>query len=750
MRKMQAVCLFLTSCLLLPQCALASDQRVEASPATASAAAAQKPNTRAGKPNSIQHFVFIIKENRSFDSYFGTFPGADGASQGTTSTGQVVTLGPVPDINPHDQDHTNEGSLTDTDNGKMDGFDLPPYGNENGELSSYTQFTQSTIPNYWQYAQNFVLADHMFSALHGPSFPNHLYTIAAQSGGVLEIPLMETSSSVKGPIPEFSWGCDANPLITVRMVDSNGDLNAVPPCFDFPTLADSLETAGISWKYYAPPQGQQGYVFSTMDAINHIRNTNLWAEHVVNTTDFVTDALSGNLPAVSWVVAGPQSEHPPNSVCVGENWTVEQINAVMQGPDWDSTAIIVIWDDFGGFYDHVVPPVVDGFGLGMRVPALIVSPYAYAGPGHVSHTQYEISSVLKTIEEAFGLPPLTERDTKANDLYDSFNFNQTPLPPVVLQPRACPVNSTNFVRFGSQGVGTHSVSRIVQLTNYQTSALTISKVAVSGDFTQTNRCKQISPGFLCRITVEFTPTATGVRTGQLTITDSDPSSPQIVQLQGMGGQLNGAPLYPGVEFNHVTFGSSKKLNAIVSNASATPVTVSKVALGGINAPDFSEATNCSGTIPGGGTCTWNVTFTPTPQDYNFRGIEDASLAIYSNDPGSPLVLRLTGVGTALAIAPTSINFGNETIGKSSPPRNVKVTNASLTPVTLSSVAALGDYSQNNTCSSVLQPGASCELAVVFTPTQQGTEYGAVNLNDNDGTSPQQILLSGTGVTGAPK
>jgi phospholipase C len=150
--------------------------------------------------NKIQHFVFIIKENRTFDSYFGQFPGADGATQGTMSTGQVVPLNPMPDITPHGLDHTSEGALTDIDNGKMDGFDLPPMiGATNDDLLWYRQFTQAGIPNYWAYAQNFVLADHMFSSMYGPSFANHLYTVAAQSGGVLEIPLNEVNPNGVGP-----------------------------------------------------------------------------------------------------------------------------------------------------------------------------------------------------------------------------------------------------------------------------------------------------------------------------------------------------------------------------------------------------------------------------------------------------------------------------------------------------------------------------------------------------------------------
>lgn len=730
------------------QSALAQQEPLRQS---AGVAAVQSVNYRHVKrsqsSNPIQHFVFIIKENRSFDNYFGTYPGAEGATQGPLSNGQIVPLNPMPDITPHDLDHTSDGALTDIDNGKMDDFDLPPEsGSTVEDLLPYRQFTQSGIPNYWAYAQNFVLADHMFSSLHGPSLPNHLYTVAAQSGGVLEIALPEISSNEpddwKQQYTGLSWGCDAPALMVARLVDAQGNLDAVWPCFDLPTLADSLEEAGISWKYYAPSEGQSGYQFSTLDAINHIRNTNLW-ENVVPTSNFISDALNGNLPAVSWIVTGdPDNEHPPDSTCLGENWSVAQVNAVMQGPDWDSSAIVIVWDDFGGFYDHVVPPVVDGFGLGIRVPALIISPYVYAG--RISHTQYEFSSVLKTIEEAFDLPPLTTRDAEANDLYDNFNFAQAPLSPLVLQPRACPVNSTDYVQFPNQGVGTSSAAANILLWNYQSSTMTVSKVSTTGDFRQANRCTKIPPGTACRVAITFTPTATGLRTGQLTVTDNDPSSPQTVQLQGVGSWLNAAPAFPGINYGHAQFGRQKSADVTLTNTSSTPVTISNIEITGVNSADFSQTTNCSGTIQPGNKCTWQVTFAPTPQNYNFRGLEDASISFYSNDPSSPTKVRLTGQGMGLVVSVSSIDFGVQAIGASSSPQIVKVTNVGSTPLTFSGVQAIGDFAQTNTCGAVLQPKASCEASVIFTPTQVGVNYGALNFNDNDGTSPQEVTLYGTG------
>jgi phospholipase C len=220
------------------------------------------------------------------------------------------------------------------------------------------------------------------------------------------------------------------------MDPDDGNVSHVYPCFDFDTLADRLEARGLMWKYYAPGEGQSGYIWSALDAIQHIRLTSLWDQHVVATEQFIQDAQNGQLPAVSWVVTkSGLSEHPPASVCLGENWTVEQLNALMQGPEWNSTVVFLTWDDFGGFYDHVAPPVVDNFGFGPRVPLLIISPWVK--PGLITHTTLEFSSVLKFIEQRFDLDPLTQRDQNANELTDVFDFHQDPLPPLILDTRQC-------------------------------------------------------------------------------------------------------------------------------------------------------------------------------------------------------------------------------------------------------------------------------------------------------------------------
>lgn len=388
------------------------------------AAAAERFHRPPGM-SKIKHVVIIVKENRTFDNYFGTFPGAVGTTTGVIHTGQTVTLGHTPDRTPHDIDHSFQAAVKAINGGLMNQFDLIAGGNVNGELLAYTQLTERDIPNYFAYARAFVLADAMFSSLTGPSFPNHLYTVGAQSGGAINNP---RNSGNK-------WGCDADEGADVQVMDEEGVKSFASPCFDFETLADRLEAKRHSWRYYAPQQGQPGYIWSALDAIAHIRLTELWTQHVVPDTQFEQDALNGDLPAVSWVVTGAGSEHPPSSSCVGENWTVRQVNAIMRGPLWKSTAVFVTWDDFGGFYDHVPPPKVDNFGFGPRVPLLIISPYVH--PGFISHTVYEFSSLLRFVETRFRLAPLTARDSTANDLLDSFDFTQRPLDPLMLQERNC-------------------------------------------------------------------------------------------------------------------------------------------------------------------------------------------------------------------------------------------------------------------------------------------------------------------------
>jgi len=224
--------------------------------------------------------VFLVKENHTFDNLFGRFPGADGATTGRTSQGRTVPLSLAPDYYRRDIPHKWASAEAAYDGGRMDGFDRL----KNGPEESYTQYRSWQIPNYWRWARDFVLGDHFFSSEHGPSFPNHLYTIAAQSGGVRD-----------NPPGRSAWGCDSPPGATVAVFDQEGKIERIPPCLDMLTLGDELTSARHSWRMYAPTETEEGYWFSVYDAIRHIRESPAWGRHVVPTKRFVADARGGGL-----------------------------------------------------------------------------------------------------------------------------------------------------------------------------------------------------------------------------------------------------------------------------------------------------------------------------------------------------------------------------------------------------------------------------------------------------------------------
>ncbi len=373
----------------------------------------------------IKHVVIIVKENRSFDNYFGTFPGANGATSGKAGSKRVALR--QARLKSRDLAHDWKASITAIDGGKMDGFYriAPKY-------EAYVQFHQKDIPNYWKYAQTFALADNFFSSINGPSFPQHMYFAAASSDDIISDP---------SKLPHqrsLAWGCDSPPETRAQQVDPiNGQETMIFPCVDIPTLPDELNAAGRTWRYYSTPYPEYGFIWSILDSISHIRYGDQWDTNVLDGDNFVKDVRSGQLADVTWITPSFwNSDHPPANVCTGENWSVEIINAIMQSQFWDSTAIFMTWDDFGGFYDHVPPPTVDYFGLGIRVPLIILSPYVKAGTVH--HTVFEFSSLLKFTETLFDLPALTERDAKADNMMKAFDFNQKPLPPLILSTRQCP------------------------------------------------------------------------------------------------------------------------------------------------------------------------------------------------------------------------------------------------------------------------------------------------------------------------
>lgn len=341
----------------------------------------------------IQHVVVLMLENHSFDNYFGTYPGVNGLTETRAS-----------DPLQEDYYHDAAGAYAAVDGGKMDGF----------SFHSKVQYTQKDLPILWDYAKHFGLSDNFYSSMLASSTPNHMAMVASQTGGIYD------SRGQKG------CSSKQNNLIPSRSTAGNEYWSY--PCYNINSIPQELSNAGVSWKYYSE--------IVVWDAPNMIQGLAGSPNDVHNVSQFQKDVSSCQLPSVSWIVPkGTGTDHPPTPTFGGQDFIAQEVNAIEQSPSqcnyWNNTAIFVSWDDWGGFYDHVVPPVVDGVGLGPRVPLLVISPYAKAN--YISHQQGEFASFDKFIEEDFGLPSLDQRDalSQTSDLMDFFNFNQKPLPPLI-------------------------------------------------------------------------------------------------------------------------------------------------------------------------------------------------------------------------------------------------------------------------------------------------------------------------------
>jgi phospholipase C len=387
----------------------------------------------------IKHVIILMKENHTYDNYFGKSGIGDGVTAGLTHDGRTVPLTRPPDLIAPDIAHSWAAALLAMDGGKMDGFDELRGAEVGGIDRSYTAYESDQVGDYWDYAHQFALADRFFTSVHGPSFPNHLYSLAAWAGGAMDNPVFAQGRGQNAGINPGSpraWGCDAPQGATVEIMDANGMVSRVTPCFDFQTVPDLLDAANQSWRYYAPAQNQSGYWWVELDAIQHLRYGPDW-NNIVPLNQFASDAANGTLPAVSWIsVDASGSEHPQASeTCEGVAGTLAIVNAVMNSPEWESTVLFVTWDDFGGFYDHVPPPQVDRWGDGPRVPLLIISPWAKTG--YVEHATLDFASLPKFVEDLFGLPALSTRDAASASMWDAFDFVNSPQAPLVLKPTSC-------------------------------------------------------------------------------------------------------------------------------------------------------------------------------------------------------------------------------------------------------------------------------------------------------------------------
>jgi phospholipase C len=391
----------------------------------------------------IKHVVVIIQENRSLENFFAGYPGADAPmyGYGRNLRGRRIKI-PLHEItfeNGPNLAHLWQAAITDWDNGKMDGFSA--YGQRH-DYAGYSYLERSQIKPYWTMAQQYVLADHMFPTEFGPSYTAHLTLVAGTDS------LSRSRAEVNFPSAHPN-DCDSPPGTRSSTVDKKRqvDTDTGPfPCFtQFLSMANTLDAAKISWKYYVTKVLNAG-IWSPFEAIKYVRDGPDWNTDIIAPqTRILTDPGAGQLADVSWVTPShPDSDHPGAHSPLGPSWVTSIVNAIGESSYWNSTAIVILWDDWGGFYDNAPPPQLDFRGLGIRVPCLIISPYAKQG--YVSHTSYEFGSILKFIEEAYNLPNLGltrdgYTDKRANSIEDSFDFTQSPRP---FKPIKAPVGANYF------------------------------------------------------------------------------------------------------------------------------------------------------------------------------------------------------------------------------------------------------------------------------------------------------------------
>jgi phospholipase C len=414
--------------------------------------------------HEIKHVVIIMQENRSFDEYFGAYPGADGIPPGVCvpdpASGACIAPYHDPNVTNKGGPHGETNFNGDLAGGAMNGFVAEAEKAQGCETAGTPQCetdvmgykTESDIPNYWNYARNFVLQDHLFEPNRSWSLPAHLFLVS------------EWSASCTLPTEPYSC---TNALQNPGTSDANpNDPLGTQPDFAWTPVTYLLHKAGVSWGYFIkrglqpdcaddqerctnpPRQGPATPgIWNPLPDFTTVREDRE-VGNIQDTSAFLGAAQNGTLPAVSWVVPSqPVGEHPTASVAVGQEYVTTLINRVMEGPDWPSTAIFLSWDDWGGFYDHVIPPVVDQNGYGFRVPGLVISPYAKQG--YIDHQLLSHDAYNKFIEDDFiesqRLNPATDgrpdprptvRETvpELGNLVTDFNFRQAPRPPLILPP----------------------------------------------------------------------------------------------------------------------------------------------------------------------------------------------------------------------------------------------------------------------------------------------------------------------------
>lgn len=373
----------------------------------------------------IAHVIFVIQENRSFNNLFMGYPGATTQSYGYDQQGNKIQLHAQALSSSWDIDHSSHAFFTACDGtGSIPGTSCRMDGWNNEQASpghppdfAYAYVSHGDIKPYWQMAKQYVLADDAFASNLDGSFVAHQYAIAAYA-----------SASVDSPTTD--WGCERSPGNTVpTLTQQRAYGSSISPCFANPTIGSSADKAGLSWRFYAGKVTDPDGIWSSYQADSAVFHRSDWKTDVIDPpSKFLTDVGKGKLANVTWIAPTlTSSDHPGLNAGGGPAWVASIVNAVGKSKFWNSSAIFILWDDWGGWFDPVAPVFEDYDGLGFRVPLLIVSPYAKKGS--VTHVQYETSSVLRYIEDNFGLPQLATSDARANDPSNdpaAFDYAQPP------------------------------------------------------------------------------------------------------------------------------------------------------------------------------------------------------------------------------------------------------------------------------------------------------------------------------------
>jgi phospholipase C len=376
-----------------------------------------------GGTTPIRHVIFIVQENRSFNNLFLGYPGAQTQNYGYDTKGKRITLRPQVLAETWDIDHFSaaffaacdaRGTLPGT-HCKMDGWDNELTTRDAPAHAPYAYVPEAQIDPYWKMAEQYVLADKMFASNLDGSFIAHQYVVAAYASRAVDFPY-------------GAWGCEGLSGDLVHTLTARRKYGpTILACFGNPTVGSEADAAGVTWKFYAGSINGDGGSWSSYQADSGIYDGPDWTRDVINPpSQFLTDIAMGKLANITWIAPTfENSDHPGINASGGPAWVASIVNAVGESKFWSSSAVFIMWDDWGGWFDPVKPVFEDYDGLGFRVPLLMISPYAKQG--YVTHVQYETSSVLRYIEDNFGLSPLAASDARAKDpAPDAFDYTRQP------------------------------------------------------------------------------------------------------------------------------------------------------------------------------------------------------------------------------------------------------------------------------------------------------------------------------------